>query len=183
MEEPRRRFFRGFLSPMILRFCLLLLIAGTAWAQKEPRPPVGATPAQPLPFSHRSHTSQGLKCAECHTTVATANAAGMPSVDFCMRCHISVKKDSQAITALAQYQKDKKAVEWVSLYRLPNFVYFSHRRHHSKAQISCETCHGDVAKNDVLSKEKSIAMSACQSCHDARKANNNCDACHVPHPE
>src|SRR5262249_36307222 len=131
----------------------------------------------------RSHTALGLSCVECHQTAATANSAGMPSVDFCMRCHIAIKKDSPAIEVLAQHQKEKKTIDWVALYRLPNFVYFSHRRHHTKAQIPCVTCHGEVAGQNVLSKEKSIAMSACQACHDARKANNNCDACHVPHPE
>jgi hypothetical protein len=25
-------------------------------------------------------------------------------------------------------------------------------------------------------------MQSCMSCHDERKANNNCDACHAVHP-
>ena len=166
----------------MIRAFSFLLLAALAAAQKEPRPPVGAAPVQPLPFSHRAHTGVGLKCVECHKTVVTASAAGMPSVDFCMRCHVSVKRDSPAIATLAQHQKEQKAVEWVSIYRLPRFVYFSHRRHHGQARIPCGGCHGDVAMQDVLSKVKSIAMSACQACHDARKANNNCDACHDPHP-
>ena len=158
------------------------LVAAAAMAQHEPRPPVGAAPRQPLPFSHRAHASAGLKCADCHTTAASANNAGLPEVEFCMRCHIAVEKDSPAIATLARHQKDRTAVAWVALYRLPDFVYFSHRRHHGQARIACEACHGEVATRDVLFKEKSIGMSACQACHDARKANNNCDACHVPHP-
>ncbi|HUQ91695.1 MAG TPA: cytochrome c3 family protein [Bryobacteraceae bacterium] len=167
---------------MTLRLLLSLMLAGLMAAQKEPKPPVGATPAQPLPFSHQLHSGVGLKCLECHQTAATASAAGMPSVDLCMRCHIAVKKDSTAIAALARHHKEKKPIEWVSLYRLPDFVYFSHRRHHAKARIECVACHGDVSTQPVLSKVKSIAMSSCQACHDARKANNSCDACHVPHP-
>ncbi len=167
---------------MTVRGLLILVLTAAAVAQKEPRPPVGARPAQPLPFSHLVHAGTGLKCTECHMTAATASAAGMPAVDFCMRCHVAIKKDSAAIVTLAQHRKDKKAVEWIPLYRLPAFVYFSHRRHHVKGQIACEACHGEVARQSVLSKEKSIAMSACQACHDKRKANNNCDACHDPHP-
>ena len=167
---------------MIVRVSLYLLVTAAAMAQKEPAPPVGVAPVQPLPFSHRVHVATGLKCAECHKTVLTASAAGMPGVDFCMRCHVAIKKDSAAIVTLAQHQKQNKALEWIPVYRLPAFVYFSHRRHLAKGQIACETCHGDVARQNVLSKEKSIAMSACQACHDTRKANNNCDACHVPHP-
>jgi hypothetical protein len=160
----------------------VLLLAAVASAQKEPQPPVGATPAQPLPFSHRAHVGVGLKCPECHATVTTATAAGMPAVQLCMRCHIAVKKESPAIVALAKYLKEGKAVEWEPLYRLPRYVYFSHRRHVGKGQLGCEACHGEVASRDVLSKEKSIGMQACQACHDARKANNGCDACHDPHP-
>jgi hypothetical protein len=172
---------------MIRRTFLFLLLAAAliaqaVFAQKEPKPAIGEAPVQPLPFSHRTHTSTGMKCVECHQTVATATSAGMPSVDFCMRCHIAVKKESPAVAKLAQHQKDHTAVEWTPVYRLPGFVYFSHRRHFTRAGIPCGTCHGDVAAQNVLSKEKSISMSACQACHDTRKANNSCDACHVPHP-
>ena len=164
-------------------FFLLLACAG-ANAQQEPLPPLGAAPAQPLPFSHRAHVggAAALQCAGCHQTAATASQAGMPATEFCMRCHVAVKKDSAAIARLARLHKEKQAIEWVRVYQLPRFVYFSHRRHHTKAQIGCEACHGEVATQDVVSKAKSIAMVACQACHDARKANNNCDACHDPHP-
>jgi hypothetical protein len=170
---------------MMLRIfsCAVLLAWAANAEEKEPKPPLGAAPMQPLPFSHRVHvTTGGLKCAECHKTAATAPAAGMPAVDFCMRCHVAIKKDSPAISKLAEYQKAQKAVDWFRVYQLPRFVTFSHRRHHGKAQIGCEACHGDVAAQDVVTKVKSIAMPACQSCHDVRKANNNCDACHDPHP-
>ncbi len=162
----------------------LLLAAWAAPAQEhEPKPPLGAAPAQPLPFSHRTHaTTAALRCADCHRTATTASAAGMPAVDLCMRCHVAIKKDSPAIAKLAEYQKIGQAVAWFRVYQLPRFVTFSHRRHHAKAQIGCEACHGDVAAQAVLVKSKSIAMPACQSCHDARQANNNCDACHDPYP-
>lgn len=164
---------------MMLRILSFLLF----FQEHEPKPPLGAAPMQPLPFSHRVHTTTaGLKCAECHKTVATASEAGLPAVDFCMRCHVAIKKDSPAIVKLTEYHKAQKAVDWFRVYQLPRFVTFSHKRHHGKAQIACEACHGDVPAQDVLTKSKSIGMPACQSCHDARKANNNCDACHDPHP-
>jgi hypothetical protein len=152
---------------------LLLFLEG------EPKPPMGAAPAQPVPFSHPVHTAAAaLKCADCHKTAATAAEAGMPAVNFCMRCHVAIKKDSPAIAKLAE----QKVVPWFRVYQLPRFVTFSHRRHHGKAQIECAECHGDVAAQEVVTKVKSIAMPACQRCHDVRKANNNCDACHDPHP-
>ena len=169
---------------MMLRiFSWLTLVASAAHAEGEPKPPLGAAPAQPLPFSHRAHvTTAALKCADCHQTASTAAEAGLPKTDLCMRCHVAVKKASPAIAKLADYHAAQNTVPWFRVYQLPRFVTFSHRPHHGKGQIACEACHGDVAAQDVVSKAKSIAMPACQSCHDARKANNNCDACHHPHP-
>jgi hypothetical protein len=154
----------------------------SAAAQQEPLPAVGASPRQPLPFSHRAHSALNLKCAECHQTAADGRAAGLPPVPLCMKCHISVKADSPAIVALAGFFKRKEAVPWARLYRLPDFVSFSHKRHVGKAEISCAACHGDVKSQDVAAKEKSIGMQSCMACHDQRKANNNCDACHAIHP-
>ncbi len=158
-------------------------MAVAAYWAGEPKPPVGAASAQPLPFSHRTHvTAAALKCADCHKMVSTASEAGLPETGICMRCHMAVKKERPAIAKLAEHHAAGKDVAWVRVYELPRFVLFSHRRHHGKAQIACEACHGEVAAQDVVSKAKSIAMPACQSCHDARKANNNCDACHDAHP-
>jgi cytochrome c7-like protein len=168
---------------MMLRFLGWLALVGAAYAEGEPKPPLGAAPAQPLPFSHRAHaTTAALKCSDCHKSVSTAAEAGFPPTGLCMSCHVAVKKGSPAIAKLAEYHATQKTVPWLRVYQLPRFVAFSHLRHHGKAQIACETCHGDVAAQDVVSKAKSIAMPACQSCHDARKANNNCNVCHEAHP-
>lgn len=149
----------------------------------EPKPPLGAAPVQPLPFSHKTHTTTAaLKCADCHKTAATAAEAGLPQAGLCMACHVAVKKDSPAIVKLAEQQKAQQAIAWFRVYQLPRFVTFSHRRHTVKGQVECEACHGDVGSQEVVTKVKSVAMPACQTCHDVRKANNNCDACHDPHP-
>src|SRR5262249_39365614 len=136
----------------------------------------------PVPFSHRAHAALKLKCAECHRMAAEGRAAGMPSESLCMNCHVAVKVESPAIAALAGFFHRKESVPWARLYRLPDFVSFSHKRHSGKAQIACSGCHGEVASQDVLAKEKPIGMQSCMACHDKRKANNNCDACHAVHP-
>lgn len=165
-----------------MKYAAVLLLAAIASAQHEPAPGVGTAPPQPIPFSHKTHVGLSLKCLDCHKTAATAREATLPQEAFCMRCHVAIKKDSPAIQKLAAAQKENRAIEWARVYRLPDFVSFSHRRHTGKAQLACDACHGDVGSQDVLAKSKSIGMASCQSCHDARKANNGCDACHAPHP-
>jgi len=182
VEEPRRRFLRRFRSAMIRSFLMVAAVVIRVAAQQEPPPAVGAAPRQPLAFNHRAHITLNLKCAECHPTASEGRAAGMPPESLCMSCHVSVKAESPAVVALAGFFKKKEPVPWTRLYRLPDFVSFSHKRHISKAHVACSACHGEVKTLDVLTKEKSIGMQSCMACHDKRKANNNCDACHAIHP-
>ncbi len=143
----------------MIRFPLLLIVIVVRMkAQQEPAPAVGTTLPQPLPFSHRAHTELGLKCSECHKGAAQGPAAGIPPESLCMNCHRTVKAQSPAIVTLAGFLKRSEPVPWARLYRLPDFVFFSHKR------------------------EKSISMQSCMACHDKRKANNNCDTCHTVHP-
>ena len=166
----------------MIRLLLAMVVVGCMKGQQEPAPAVGATLPQPLPFSHRAHTALGLKCLECHKSAAQGRGAGMPAESLCMNCHVTVRAQRPAIVALAGYLKRRELVPWARLYRLPNFVSFSHKRHFGKAQIACSICHAEVEQQDALAKEKSIGMQSCMTCHDKRKANNNCDACHAIHP-
>jgi len=168
----------------MIRFPLLAIVVVVfcVKAQQEPAPAVGTAVLQPLPFSHRAHTELGLKCAECHKGAAQGRAAAIPPESLCMNCHVTVKAQSPSIVTLTGFVKRREPVPWVRLYRLPDFVSFSHKRHFGKAQIACSTCHGEVEQQDSLAKKKSIGMQSCIACHDQRKANNNCDACHAVHP-
>lgn len=151
--------------------------AAMLWAQA----PVAKPPSQPIPFSHKTHSAVGLSCRGCHTMAAPGDQAGYPAATMCMGCHGAIKKDSPAIQMLAGFIKDHKAIPWVRIYKLPAFVYFSHEVHVKSAGIDCAECHGAVSGRDVLSKEKSIAMTDCMKCHDQRKAANGCDVCHDSH--
>lgn len=136
-----------------------------------------AVARQPVPFSHRLHSAAQLGCTDCHTTAATGDQAGLPSATRCMACHQAIRTDSPAIKTLKQYATAKTAVPWVRVYKLPDFVFFSHRRHIA-AQVSCGQCHGPVEQRDVLSKEVSTSMNACYGCHVKAGASTSCDACH-----
>ena len=133
---------------------------------------------QPLPYSHKTHVGLGLKCSGCHTMPGNGEAATFPSESLCMGCHASVRKDSPHIKKLAEFARDKKLVPWVRVYRLPDYVWFSHKIHMKKS--TCESCHGAVAERSVLTKEKPISMTSCMACHDEAKAPNECNTCHNP---
>lgn len=132
---------------------------------------------QPIPYSHKTHVSLGLTCVTCHTMPGKGEAATFPSEATCVRCHQNVKTESPAIQKLLDYARRKEPVPWVRVYKLPEFVWFSHKAH-SKAK--CDRCHGDVGTKDLVVKEKPIDMNSCMNCHDEHEASNECNFCHNP---
>ena len=132
---------------------------------------------QPLPYSHKLHVGLGLTCATCHKNPDPGGAMGFPAESLCMSCHRTTKVESPHIQKLAAAAGEKKRMEWVRVYQIRDFVYFSHRRH-MKAGVGCETCHGPVKERDVISAEVVHNMQSCMACHKAMSARNECDACH-----
>jgi len=133
---------------------------------------------QPLPFSHMVHAAQGLACKDCHAMPDPGDQAGLPAVSKCMACHTTIAKDRPAIVTLAGFAKKQEPIPWKRVYRLPDYVAFSHKAHVAKARAGCETCHGPVQERDAIRKEKSISMAACVDCHKDRGASVACDFCH-----
>ncbi len=163
---------------------LLWLIAGVLSAQQPPavykgqeeKLPVAVAP-QPIPFSHRKHIAIGQTCLDCHAGATEKDSAGLPSTELCMACHETIKAQSPEIKKLAEAHRRGEKVKWVRVYRIPDFVFFSHANH-TKAGVQCQECHGAVEKRDRLMKEVSTSMVACMNCHAARKAPTGCTACH-----
>src|SRR3954470_21486420 len=158
--------------------------AVTPSAQQETVvPPAGEykpppAPEQPIPYSHKVHLAQGLKCVMCHEGAETDDHATLPPTATCMGCHSNVKTDSPNIQKLKDFDDKHEAVPWRRVYRLPTFVYFSHKQHVTDSKVACETCHGNVPQMDVMQKVKDISMAACIECHKANAARVNCDTCH-----
>jgi c(7)-type cytochrome triheme protein len=149
-----------------IRIAGLLLLAVGCYGQQ-----------QPIPYSHKTHVALGLKCASCHKNPDPGEAMGFPAESFCMSCHRAIKADSPHIQKLATAAKEKQPIPWVRVYRLPSFVYFSHRVH-TQAGAACDKCHGPVQERSVITKEVPNNMKFCMACHEASKARNNCDTCH-----
>jgi hypothetical protein len=130
-----------------------------------------------LSFSHKRHVSLGMECSLCQSMANSGDRAGFPAVADCMSCHQTIKTKSPAIQTLARYSREGRPVQWDLLYKLPSFVFFSHKKH-TDSKIGCEECHGPVQSRDVLWKEKDISMKACVACHKSRKASVACNLCH-----
>jgi len=149
-----------------------------AAAQTAPDAPQG--PIQPLPFSHKTHVSSGLACRDCHATADRGEAAGFPALSKCMACHTAVAKDRPSIVKLAELYKKQEPIPWKRVYRVPDYVAFSHKTHVGTAHVACDTCHGSVQDRDVIRKEKPTSMAACVDCHKQNGASVACDYCHEP---
>ena len=137
-------------------------------------------PEQPLPYSHKDHLKLGLGCATCHTMPEPGDAATIPPTGKCMECHAHVETDSLAIQQLAAAHEKGELIEWQRVYRVPSFVFFSHKQHVIDAVMPCETCHGAVREMEITQKVKDTSMPACMACHEERGAPNTCDTCHDP---
>ena len=149
---------------------LILMIA--AFGQ-TPKP--GAQ--QPIPFSHKQHASASLKCVDCHAGADTRDQAGLPAAQKCMQCHVSIKADSPEVQKIRDAAKTGEKIPWVRLYKVPDFVFFSHANHR-KAGVECVTCHGPVAERTVLTKELPTNMKFCVDCHKQKNASTSCALCH-----
>ena len=151
-----------------------LIVAGIL--AQTPDPP--APPAQPLPFSHKTHAGQlELKCLSCHTNPAPGEKMTYPATSMCMSCHEEIAADKPSIKKLAEYHKSKESVPWKPIYRNPAWVFFSHQVH-LDAGAKCDRCHGQVSERDALWREKDISMKSCMRCHREYNASTACDYCH-----
>jgi hypothetical protein len=176
---------RGARNPVRMQILCTLAIStviavgltASARGAQEHRTDPKAVP-QPVPFSHKQHCSENIPCAPCHQTATTGETAGLPAVGVCMACHQLVAANSAAIRKVAAYAKQHKPIPWVRIYRIQDFVFFSHKRH-ADAEVACAVCHGQVCKQGVPVRQVKLSMMFCVGCHKARKATIKCNACHT----
>lgn len=142
---------------------LVLLLLQVAYQGIEEKLPLRVAP-QPIAFSHKLHAEKKLQCTDCHTKALAGERATIPQADRCNLCHDNIPQD--------------RRISWVRVYRLPDFVFFSHAAHTAKGGIDCQACHGPVATREVLQKEVSTSMRFCVDCHRGRNAPLDCSRCH-----
>jgi hypothetical protein len=178
--RSRARFGDGkLIASLALATMAMLALTSAALAQDSAQhttQPVAQVPNAPFNFSHKKHADI-KQCEFCHETATTGSKASFPVEGKCMVCHAVIKRDSDAIKQLAAIPKDAHITPEKPLYKLPEFVYFSHARH-SSANIGCEQCHGMVFERDAVELHMPMRMKACVDCHRAIAAAVTCTSCH-----
>ena len=120
---------------------------------------------QPLPFNHRWHVSVlQMECQYCHAGTEDRAVATMPSVELCMGCHQLVGTNLAVIDSLSGYAARNQPIPWNRVYKLPEFVQFSHQAHLRNA-LECADCHGPVEEMDRIYKAQRLTMGWCLECH------------------
>jgi hypothetical protein len=160
-----------------------------AWDDEAPGP------RQPIPFSHKHHAGQfQIDCQYCHSGTDRSRAAGVPSTEVCMGCHLQFPKEYdelEGIRILKDHWEDKAPIEWQQIHRLPEYVKFRHNRHVA-AGVDCQICHGPVEKLDKLYlvpdtkwwiwglPTAKLEMGWCIKCHreNDQQASQDCLTCH-----
>jgi hypothetical protein len=137
--------------------------------------------SQPIAFNHQKHTGDlGIDCSACHQFYTEASHSGLPMLSTCMVCHSGAQTDSpeeQKIRDLAAAGQDDV---FRKLFRMPDHVFYSHRRHVAIANLPCERCHGGIARTERPPEKPlvRISMDFCLDCHRHEKASTDCTACH-----
>jgi len=136
----------------------------------------------PVPFSHYVHTKEHkIKCVNCHRGVETQARAGIPNIDYCSMCHSTlINPASKREKIIYELVKKNKQIPWKVYYNLPDYVYFSHRRHVKLGKLECVACHGDMTTHDSpeIKNFSPIMMQFCFNCHEQKDITTDCGNCH-----
>jgi hypothetical protein len=136
----------------------------------------GFAPEQPVKFSHAVHAGQNqIDCNYCHYSAKISKSSGIPPGSICLNCHFLVRTGTRSgvteISKVLSAIDNKRAIKWVRIYNLPDFVYFSHAQHVTAGEVKCEECHGNVKEMDRLYQVPDLSMGWCIKCHDTKKVN------------
>lgn len=126
----------------------------------------GIPQGQPVPFSHKHHTSLGIDCRYCHTSAEDSSFANVPPTRVCMNCHNLIWNDSPMLEPVRESWRSETPLEWNRVNDLPDFVYFNHSIHVDRG-IACVTCHGQVDNMPLTWREHPLFMKWCVECHRA----------------
>lgn len=137
----------------------------------------GYQPVQPIKFPHDLHAGvMQIKCQYCHSGAYKSKNASIPSLNFCMNCHKTVKTESPEIHKIydalgydpqtQKYDSTKaRPIQWIRVHNLPDLVYFNHSQHVKVAGIRCQTCHGPVETMKEVYQYSPLTMKWCIQCH------------------
>lgn len=151
----------------------------------------GYQPIQPIAFSHAVHAGDNkIDCQYCHSSAKNSKTSGIPSTNVCMNCHKTISEyngelfgdytkedldnEIQKIYDAVGWDKEnmqyiegyeQKAVEWVRIHNLADFVYYNHSQHVTVAGLDCQKCHGPVEEMHDMKQFSPLTMGWCIDCH------------------
>ena len=158
---------------------LILVVAAIAYGLHRVVLPKSQEVRQPIRFNHRKHIEGGMECTGCHQSAKEQMTAGMPNTALCMVCHEASVTQSPEARMVREYAQRGEEIPWRRLAKLPEHVYFSHRRHAGLERLDCSRCHESIARSgEPPSRPIQFSMAGCLACHEAKKAATDCLACH-----
>lgn len=195
-EKPKRKpIYKSFVENqfLVLVSTVFLVLVGAYMAfgyLMQVGVDQGYQPIQPIHFSHKIHAGDNqIDCQFCHSSARVSKVSGIPSLNVCMNCHITISEVAPE-TATAEYSKEfydkeiqklyhatgwdpaeqeytgePEPVKWVRIHNLPDFAYFNHSQHVEVGGISCQTCHGPVETMEVMYQNAPLTMGWCINCH------------------
>ena len=170
--DPKRRLAIGILV-------LMVATAGFA-AGRAGLNPAGRV-SQPIQFNHQKHVKDvGLECSVCHAYFSTGDHSGLPSLAVCQQCHADALTKSSEEQKLLKLIASNPQARFQKLFRMPDHVRYSHRRHVVSGGLTCNTCHGAIAETTAppSSPLVRITMNTCLGCHSDRGVKTDCTHCH-----
>ncbi len=188
---PPLSFRSGSKPACIAGLAVLPALAGTAWQgwsvsawagwQAKRKGSESAEPFAELPKSannHAEHEALGIDCVACHFGANRSHRAGLPPLSLCAACHSADRPTPATPAELAEALRQPERFVWpLPAARQPDDVFFSHAAHVRLVGMGCSECHGpaDTKAGPLV---RPVTMAECMSCHEQRRANNDCLACH-----
>ncbi len=160
---------------LLASMALLAIFAVLVTVRRGPAVP------QPIAFNHLKHTDElGLACDFCHKYVRTGAHAGLPDAGTCSLCHRTRQGDSAEAARVTELIEAGDPLRFNKLFRLPEHVFYTHRRHVSIAELECADCHGAIAESERPPERAlvRVSMDSCMDCHRERGQTLDCNACH-----
>jgi len=154
---------------------------------------------QPVNFSHKIHAEKaGAKCEDCHSFRDDGTFAGIPTLDKCAGCHAAPMGTTAAEKSfIDEYVTPNREPQWSAYAGQPENVSFSHAAHVKRAQMTCESCHGNTGSSDTLrpyqvdrisgyshdiwktpNMPHGMKMADCVACHRQKGLEHSCLDCH-----
>ena len=173
-KKIKRRWINIVILLLTLVFITRTLVVNAVDLGHSP----GYEPDQPVKFSHAVHAGQNnTDCIYCHSYAPYSKTAGFPAENICMNCHLLVRNGTRSgvfeIGKVISAFENRKPIEWIKVYNLPDHVFFSHAQHVGAGELTCSECHGTVEEMGRIRLNSELTMGWCINCHRTMNVNFN----------